>query len=76
MHRYANVVKGIIDELAVPFVFAPGVYADIAAAVLAEAGHAELLAVVKRVAAGGLSFPKYDRDLAVAAIAKAEGRSE
>lgn len=34
--------------------------------------HDDLLAVAKRVANGGMSYPKHDRDLAVAAIAKAE----
>ena len=33
----------------------------------------ELLAVAERVVAGGMSFPKYERELAKAAIAKAKG---
>lgn len=34
----------------------------------------DLLAVCKRIVAGGMSYPKYDRDLAAAAVAKAEGK--
>lgn len=36
----------------------------------------DLLAVAKRVAAGGMSYPKFDRDLAAAALRKVKGGAE
>ena len=35
----------------------------------------ELLALAERIVAHGMSFPKYERDLAIAAILKAKGET-
>lgn len=40
------------------------------------AASKELLAVAERVVAGGMSFPKYERELAKSAIAKAKRERE
>lgn len=37
--------------------------------------HDDLLALAKRVVAGGMSFPKYEREMAKAAVAKACGET-